>query len=351
MNERDTWSRRTETNAQARARLASIVEIAADILWHVRSTASRWRRQDESQSPRPMPIVVGVSRSGTTLLRLMLDAHPEIAVPYETQFLGDVLQLRSPGDALRAQFYDTVLGAITWDDFHLDAEAFRRELDTLEPFTLTRGLRCFYTMYARRFGKRRYGDKTPGYCLYMVGIAQLLPEAHFIHMIRDGRDVALSLRHLWFGPGPDLAAQAREWVSWIRAAREQAKSCERYLEVRYEDLLADPERVLRRVCAFVDLRYTPSMLRYHERAAERMSEVGEWRRDGVLWAPREQLAAIHHFTSHRPDQSRAGRWRHEMSPEERASFEAIAGDMLEHCGYETATSGARKRSGPEAIDR
>lgn len=339
-------------NVPARALLAPIVEIAAEILSHVRSTASRWWRQDESQSPRPMPIVVGVSRSGTTLLRLMLDAHPEMAVPYETQFLGHVLHLRSSGDVLRAQFYDTVVGMMTWNDFHLDTEAFRRELDTLAPFTLTSGLRCFYAMYARRFGKRRYGDKTPGYCHYMAGIAQVLPEAHFIHMIRDGRDVALSMRHLWFGPGPDLAAQAREWVSWIGTAREQAKSCERYLEVRYEDLLADPERVLRRVCSFVNLRYTPLMLRYHERAAERMSELNDWKcRDGGLWASREQLAAIHHLTSRRPDQGRAGRWRREMSLEERASFEAIAGDMLEHCGYEVDTSGARKRSGPEAIDR
>lgn len=344
--------RRTGTNAGARARLAPIVEMAADMLTHVRFTASRWWRQEESRSPRPMPIVVGVSRSGTTLLRLMLDAHPEMAVPYETQFLGHVLHLRSSGDVLRAQFHDTIVGAMTWNDFQLDAEAFRRELDTLEPFTLTSGLRCFYAMYARRFGKRRYGDKTPGYCHYMAAIGQVLPEAHFIHMIRDGRDVALSMRDLWFGPGPDLDAQAREWISWIAAAREQAKSCERYLEVRYEDLLADPARVLRRVCAFVDLRYTPAMLRYHERAAERMSEINDWKSgDGGLWASREQLAALHHLTSRRPDQGRAGRWRREMSRQERASFEAIAGDMLAQCGYEVDTSGALTRSGPGATDR
>ena len=71
----------------------------------------------------------------------------------------------------------------------------------LQPFSADAGLRAFYAPYAERFSKKIVGDKTPLYILHMSRIQRCLPEARFIHLIRDGRDVALSYRGLWFGPG------------------------------------------------------------------------------------------------------------------------------------------------------
>lgn len=294
-----------------------------------------WRKRKPSTYP-PMPIIVGVGRSGTTLLRLMLDAHPELSIPPETHFLASVTQLKSEGDILRNELYNTVVNVQSWGDFHLSPEDFYNKLKAIEPFNLADGLRCFYKMYAQRFNKPRWGDKTPPYLEYMSFIQATLPEAYFIHVIRDGRDVALSRKGLWFGPGNDIEAQATDWLWRIREARQQAQSCQHYLEIHYEDLITDTKSVLKEICQFIDLPYTKNLEKYYHSAKNRLDEFVGWHRsDGSVWATKEQFKEIHKLTQSPPDQTRIGRWRSEMSDEDRAKFEAIAGSMLRELGYET----------------
>src|SRR5882672_5844881 len=100
----------------------------------------------------PMPIVVGVLRSGTTLLRLMLDSHPELAIPPETGFLVGASQLEGSGDELRDRLIQVMTELETWQDFDLPMAEIRRELGTLEPFRVADGVRAFYRLYASRFG-------------------------------------------------------------------------------------------------------------------------------------------------------------------------------------------------------
>ena len=116
---------------------------------------------------------------------------------------------------------------------------FRAALQAIEPFTVADGLRAFYQLYAARFGKSRWGDKTPLYCMHVQSIAALLPEAHFVHIIRDGRDVALSLRPMWFAPGRDIETLAAHWRQCVTTGREQGSRCRHYLEVRYDQLVED----------------------------------------------------------------------------------------------------------------
>ena len=106
----------------------------------------------------------------------------------------------------------------------------------------------------------------------MDRIEALLPEAHFIHILRDGRDVCLSLRHMWFSPGWEVEIQARHWCDFVSAARNHGAARRRYLEIKYEELIAQPEAVLRRICAFVQLPYVAAMLDYHKRTPERLRE-------------------------------------------------------------------------------
>jgi hypothetical protein len=151
----------------------------------------------------PFPCIVGVPRSGTTLLRLMLDAHPQFAIPPETGFLPRAARL-SPPLFLRTRLFDLLThfprSAPNWADFHMDASEFQQALWQIRPFTVAEGVRAFYRLYAQHHRKTRSGDKTPLYALEMPAIRRLLPEARFIHVIRDGRDVALSLRKTWFTP-------------------------------------------------------------------------------------------------------------------------------------------------------
>jgi hypothetical protein len=154
--------------------------------------------------PHPMPIIVGSPRSRTTLLRFMLDSHPEVSIPPETGFLVLGSKLRGRGDKLRKKFFRGIITfsgkAPAWPDFEISEESFRASLSEINPFIIPEGYRVFYRLYAERFGKFRWGDKTPLYCLELNTIRNILPEARFIHIIRDGRDAALSLRRMWFSP-------------------------------------------------------------------------------------------------------------------------------------------------------
>lgn len=287
----------------------------------------------------PMPIIVGAARSGTTLLRLMLDAHPHVAIPPETGFLTPVLSLRGPGAALRHTFFHVLTHyppeASAWHDFGLPAADFWRELSAIEPFTTAAGLRCFYRAYADRFGKPRWGDKTPVYGQHMRAIEQLLPEAHFIHLIRDGRDVALSLRPLWFSPSQDIAALARAWRRQVSTARAQGQRCRHYLEVRYEALVADPPAVLRQVCAFCGLDYHPQMEHYYQRAPERLREhQSRVRANGTVLVTQAQRHAQQQLTTHPPNPRRILAWKQAMPRDEQRQFERAAGPLLEALGYE-----------------
>ena len=285
-----------------------------------------------------MPFVVGVARSGTTLLRLMLDAHPELAIPHETHFIPAALQ---EPQASREAFFRRLAEFSTWEDLSTPAERFAEELRRVEPFNVPDGLRAFYRLYAETHGKPRWGDKTPSYNLHMRTIHAALPEARFIHLLRDGRDVAVSLRHLWFSPGESMETLAAYWADQIVETRRQGQGTPFYLEVRYEDLITRPVRELERICRFIDLPYASEMLTYHHSARRRLDEV-ETRRDadGRVVITKEERLHNHRFTSQPPEPSRIGRWRTEMTSAMLAAFEEAAGEMLDDLGYER---GSRQR--------
>lgn len=291
-----------------------------------------------------MPIVVGSPRSGTTLLRLMLDSHPELAIPPETGFLRLAPGLEGSGEVLRTRFFEAVTtfpaSAPAWAEFGLPAEDFRRGLQEIEPFTVVAGVRLFYRLYAARFGKRRWGDKTPAYARQLPLLADLLPEAHFIHLVRDGRDVAVSLRQRWFSPGHDIEVLARHWCDHVATARRDGPATGRFLEVRFEDLIREPEAVLLRICRFVELDYRPDMLRYPERAGDRLAEHGDrYRPDGVLLVSRQERLRQQEHVGRPPDVERIGVWRRVLSREECLRFEVIGGHLLAAYGYPRAGAG------------
>ena len=302
------------------------------------------RLRGRSEPPFPAPFVVGVGRSGTTLLRMMLDAHPELAIPPETHFVNPFIQasgrLRfNPQAAKRAIVADA---RRRWGDFGLDERELLARFEAIQPFNTTDALRAFYTLYAEKHGKPRWGDKTPDYVRKMKKIQKTLPEARFIHVIRDGRDAGLSqnARIAQRGKEPVPPREmARRWRKRIVKSRVDAADVENYIEVRYEDLVEDTESVLRRVCEHVELDYDPQMLRYHERAEERLQEMA-----GALPAKKgrpereagERVAA-HALTTKPPQSDRVAVWKRKLSPAENAEFEEAAGYLLEELGYETAT--------------
>jgi Sulfotransferase family len=290
----------------------------------------------------PVPFVVGMNRSGTTLLRMMLDAHPQLTIPPETHFVPALIKAcRQPGataeDALAA-----MKSAREWGDFGFSDEEMlaRLRATKLRP---GQAVRTFYEAYMEQQGKPRWGEKTPTYVQRMRMIQRELPEARFVHVIRDGRDVALSVLDRTVR---DLTVTdvARRWQKKITKARDDAPRLRHYTEARYEDLILDTEPVLRRVCEFIKLDFDPVMLSYHERSGKRLQEMarplpGDGRAQHLSV---ERRMATHAMTTKPPSADRVARWRTQMSAADRAAFEEVAADLLAELGYPT---------GKDAVER
>jgi hypothetical protein len=170
--------------------------------------------------------------------------------------------------------------------------------------------------------------------MHARSIAALLPESHFVHLIRDGRDVALSLRPMWFTPGRDIETLAAYWRHCVTTGREQGAACRHYLEVRYDRLIENSRDVLEHICEFLALEFDDRMLRYYEFAADRLREhQGRFRPDGSVVVTHDQRLAQQHRTRQPPDRSRISVWKEDMPRDEQQRFDAVAGDALREFGF------------------
>jgi len=273
------------------------------------------------------PVVLGCVRSGTTMFRALLDSHPSLAVPPEAYFVAPALVYRSryetgSGSGPRLDL-DALLADIAEDrsfpDWQLGPAALA-EVRAQGLRTVPDALLALYRAYAHQQGKPRAGDKTPFHLLHIELLASSFPQGRFVHIVRDGRDVVPSILGMSFGPD-----RFAEGVLFWQRRVEQGLAAgavlgpDRYREVRYEDLVADPETALRAVCPFLGLEYSPEMLRYHERA------------DDLLGGMR---ATRHVQGVRRPPTSGVRDWRTALAPHEVELFEALAGDLLDRLGYE-----------------
>ena len=269
----------------------------------------------------PPLLLLGVRRSGTTLLRVMLDRHSELAVPDESYFvpqLADRHLRRVDPDA----FVDDLRRLNTLAEWDVPLNKVRVRLSPAMP--IGAAIATVYAVYAEEQGKRRWGDKTPMYMQNLRLLEKLFPDALFVHLIRDGRDAALSFLELpaglvtetWMHPRTP-AEFACQWRTEVAAARRLGQRIgSRYLEVRYEELVGDVEGVLRRICDFAWLGYEPAMADY---------------------AGNVDVSAKPHQQRLREPPTKGVRdWHKQMSRADVAAFEHVAGDLLRKLGYETS---------------
>lgn len=258
----------------------------------------------------------------------MFDAHTKLAVPGESHFIVPMARERPRYETARGGLGQEFLADLLADEhfrrWGLEPEAVRRAFHAEQPPSYPDGIRLIYALYARAQGKPRYADKTPGYVRELPLLAELFPEARFVHIIRDGRDVVLSLMEMdWArSQAPDgIGTMAAFWKRNIESAFQARRALGpgRYHEVRYEQLVSDPEAVLKVACSFLDLPYEPGMLLYH-RSAYALA--------GSLRQPAD------HRHLHMPVTAGLRDWRKEMSDEGRQTFEQVAGDCLQAAGYE-----------------
>jgi hypothetical protein len=286
----------------------------------------------EESRPEIFPFFVGCARSGTTLLRAMFTSHPDLAIPDETHYFSDLItqQGRYAGkNGFAADLFLADLLSHRWfprlgvsqDDVQ------GAVLAQPPPSSYAEAVRRVFAVYAKHEGKPRYGDKTPRNVMQLEIIAESFPEARFIHIIRDGRDVALSMSELPWGPQSTLNA-ARAWRQMVKRGRRAGQSLgpSRYREIQYEQLLEDPQAVVRSLCQFIELPFHPMMLQYFERAEQIIAPSPSTR--GRVAMP---------LTKGLRD------WRTQMSRNDLVTFELIGGRLLEEVGYERGASAVSLR--------
>jgi LPS sulfotransferase NodH len=269
----------------------------------------------------PPLLILGVRRSGTTLLRVMLDRHSALAVPDESYFvpqLADRHLRRIDPD----EFVDDLRRIDTVAEWEVPLDKVRAQLR--EGMPIGEAIATVYAVYAETRGKQRWGDKTPMYMQNLRLLERLFPDALFVHLIRDGRNAALSFLELprgivtetWMHPRTP-ADFASQWRAEVTAARRLGRRAgTRYLEVRYEELVSDVESILRRICEFAGLEYESSMADYAGNV-------------DVAAKPHQQRLTL-------PPTQNVRDWRRQMSPQDVSEFERVAGDVLRELGYETA---------------
>jgi len=269
----------------------------------------------------PPVFVLGVRRSGTTLLRVMLDHHSQLAVPDESYFIPQLADRhRGPIDVVA--FVDDLRRLPTLREWDVDIAAVRSRLRPGMPPGEAIG--AVYETYASARGKKRWGDKTPMYMQRLPMLERLFPTALYVHLIRDGRDCALSFAQMpagivtrsWAHPR-DAAGFACQWRAEVVAAEKLGRRVgRRYLELRYERLVTEPEASLRAVCSHVGLSFEPAMLDYAGNV-------------DVTSRPHQQSLT-------RPPTPGLRDWQADMSAEDVHAFERVAGDLLAELGYETS---------------
>jgi Sulfotransferase family len=266
-------------------------------------------------SGRPPFFVVGCARSGTTLLRTMLDGHPQLAVPPESHFVvGLSPRWWRPG---RRPTLDDVLAHPKVRAWDVDPVMLRARAEAADARAYPALVDAVFSAYAAEHGKARWGDKTPGYVSYLPDLARLFPEARFVHLVRDGREVAASLAE-WDWGARTAVSGAFWWAHKVRVGRRDGARLgpDRYLELRLEDLLADPEATLRRLCAFLGEEFAPAMLGYPERMAAAGGPVRRQERHLV-----------------RPPTPGLRDWRDGLSSRDQAAVEEVCRPMLAAFGY------------------
>lgn len=223
---------------------------------------------------RPI-FIIGAQRSGTTLLRYILSSHPRIYIPPESNFIPRYFGADPIGTFSREQAIQIVQEILTyrmffkdWTHEPIDAESF---VDSLPHLTPEYFVDALYTQYASFYDAQRWGDKTPIYSDYVDLLDQIFPDAQFIHIIRDGRDVALSMLKSYQNIRffyVDMYYAASVWKQRVNIARRAGKRVgqDKYYELHYENLTANPAYEIKRICDFLEEDYHENMAAPHSTA-------------------------------------------------------------------------------------
>jgi hypothetical protein len=281
-------------------------------------------------SPKPSasrPVfVVGAMRSGTTLLRLMLNRSPDITIPAESHFLARLVRSVPAGVALSEDQRRHALAVIEANpEWRRDFTTTDAELEAAlgsDPVTTADIIDRVFRLEIAPTGKARWGDKTPAYLFSVERILEHLPDAQFVAIVRDPRDAYLSLvKYDW--------VDTTTWAIglYLQKCGSRVNTCARtlrpdqFIVVRYEDLVLATETTLVQLCGDLDLTYDEQMLSFFEAADD---HVQSW----------EFEIGAHTKLRRAVEPSDVERWRREGDHARIREIEALTPQVVRRHGYE-----------------
>ena len=278
--------------------------------------------------------VVGCPRSGTTLLGLMLDCHPDVSITHEAGIFH--LLYHHPG-RLRWNLSSIASNQKFFERLQYNSnlqEAFGKnvvsaviaELQTKGQLTAKVVIDCLFAAFLRQTGKSIWGDKTPTHFYYVGDILSLYPQARVVFVTRDPRAVFASMKRYakktkgtrnqfwWMTENPEKAS-----MLWLDAYESWAKWKDKIFLVKYEELVQGPELTLRKLTDdYLKISYDSDMLKYYEKAEDKIGNIPEW----------------HKPTTHKVNPGEVDRWRLELTSKEIAQVECILHGQMKQFGYE-----------------
>lgn len=278
--------------------------------------------------------IIGNPRSGTTLLRLMLNNHPNIVVPPECGFSMWYYDKYRHGDfsqpETRKLFLEDLYRAKKIETWDLNRMLLEEVITDYSPKTYSEITKCVYISFAKQHGKNPLliGDKNNFYLDYFSEIKELYTDAKFICIIRDGRDVACSYRALnekaidsIYAPklSSDIQVIAEEWKN--NNLKIIHYSDEATFIVKYEDLISNPRLALQKICHFLGEKYDSAMLNYYQKNLLGKQEPPEF----LQWKEK---------TCQSVDPKNFGKYKTILKGDENEQFNTIAGDILSFFDYE-----------------
>jgi hypothetical protein len=278
----------------------------------------------------PYVFIVGCARSGNTLLRRMINAHPHIAITTQSRFIPIFFKKRkglTPEGFVTPELIPKLLEYRRFPKMKVGRQELEGLINPDEPLSYSSFVTGVFDLYGKGQGKRLVGDKTPSYVRHIPTLHALWPQAKFVHIIRDGRDVCLSILNWKRGEriagrfatwSKDPVSTTALWWKWnVTLGREDGAPLgpDLYHEVHYEALVSEPANECETLCDFLNLPYDEGMLKFHEGLPDpRFYTKQKWR--PIVTGLRD--------------------WRSEMPAEDLERFEAAAGDLLQELGYERA---------------
>jgi hypothetical protein len=285
---------------------------------------------------RPPLFIIGNPRSGTTLLRLMLTNHQNIVIPPECGFavwFYEKYKFAIFSETLVESFIKDLSTAKKIETWDLDYSKLLDYILTAQPSSYPDIVEAVYKFYGHANGRTflRWGDKNNFYLHHIDTIREMYPCAHFIHIIRDGRDVACSYRALQRSNvvskyAPHLPYNVKdiaiEWSANIQKIRSSfdKNHWDNVYEIRYEDLVSQPGDELEKICAFLDEPYDIEMERFFIKNQIEQQEPVEF----LQWKAK---------TIEKPTTSEIGKYKDELTLEEIKEFESLSASILSLYNY------------------